>query len=268
MRRARTLDEVPDYLWRLVSLASGRLLMLDFDGTLAPFNVARDMARPLPRSVELLGRIASEARTRVAIVSGRPVREIERLLGPLPAVLFGEHGWERRAVDGWLAQEANPPGASEEIEQPDRRARTACWGDMIERKRPTVVLHTRSLPRDQALALEEECVEAWKGLAATGHVVMDRIDGGVELRARGRDKGFVVESLLSESPPGTLGVFVGDDITDEDAFEAVRDRGFSVRVGEASRESSAMALVPTVEAVADFLEEWLAVVRAATGPAS
>lgn len=259
MRQARALDDVPEQLWRLVSLATRRLLMLDFDGTLAPFTVARDNARPLPRSVELLERIVRAKRTEVAIVSGRPVPEIERLLGPLPALLVGEHGWERREPGGALVQHPLPPVAAAALDEAERRAREAGWDDLIERKRPAVVLHTRALPAEAAREAEERCLAAWSRLVDAGEVRLDRIDRGVELRARAHDKGEVVRWLMGRAPAGTLGVFVGDDVTDEDAFEAVRGLGFGVRVGEPGRTTLAMGLLPSVEAVADFLAEWLAV---------
>lgn len=259
MRQARVLDDVPELLWRLVSLATRRLLMLDFDGTLAPFTIARDEARPLPRSVDLLERIVRAKRTELAIVSGRPVPEIERLLGPLPALLVGEHGWERREPGGELVRHPLPSAAAAALDEAERRARAAGWGDLIERKRPAVVLHTRALPADAAREAEERCLVAWGRLAGPGEVRIDRIDRGVELRARAHDKGEVVRWLLGRAPAGTLGVFVGDDVTDEDAFEAVRELGFGVRVGEAGRATLAKGLLPSVESVADFLEAWLAV---------
>jgi len=265
MRRSRTLDDVPDPLWRLVSLAAHRLLMLDFDGTLAPFTVARDEARPLPRSRELAARIAEATHTDLAIVSGRPVGEIERLLGPLPATLVGDHGWERREPGRKLMRHPLPPGTVAALDRAERLARDAGCGEQIERKRPALVLHTRGLAPARAREMEARCADAWEPLVAAGRVRMDRINGGLELRARGRDKGAVVRSLMSRAPAGTLAVFVGDDVTDEDAFEAVRDHGFGVRVGDAARPTMAMALLPSVEAVADFLSEWLVVATPAEG---
>lgn len=268
MRRSRALDEIPDQLWRLVSLATRRLLMLDFDGTLAPFTVARDAARPLPRSLELLARIAGAGGTDLAIVSGRPVSDLERLLGPVPVLLVGDHGWEVRENGGEVVRHPLPPAARETLDEAERRARAAGWSEQLERKRPAVVLHTRALPPERARDVEERCAAAWQPLAEAGHVRLDRIDRGLELRARGHDKGAVVRSLLSRSPVGTLAVFVGDDVTDEDAFEAVRDHGFGVRVGGTGRTTMAMGLLPSVEAVADFLEAWLAVLGSAQEPAS
>lgn len=261
MRSERELEGVPTPLRRLIAAAEHRLLMLDYDGTLAPFVVDRDEARPLPGSIAVLRRIASSRHTRVAIVSGRPVREVERLTGPLPVTFVGEHGWERREPDGSLVQLPMDPKVEAAISEGERIARAAGWGEFVERKRTAVVLHTRGLTEAEAKSVQDRCAEAWSPLAIAGQVNVDRIDGGMEVRARASNKGTVVRSLLAQAPPGTLGVFIGDDVTDEDAFEAVRDRGFGVRVGGQDRASFALGRLPTCEAVTRFLEEWLALVE-------
>ena len=257
MPRAPASDGVPPRLWGRVSRAPRRWLMLDYDGTLAPFRVERDEARPLPRSMELLRRIVAGTRTSVAIVSGRPVREVERLIGPLPALLVGEHGWERRATDGGIARRRIPAATAALLDRAEAEARRSGWGALLERKRAAVVLHTRGLPSRQARVLERRCEHAWRGLARGGAARVDPIHGGVELRARGWDKGAVVRALAGRSATGTLGVFVGDDLTDEDAFAAVRDWGFGVRVGGRG-PSAAVGRIASCRALPEFLGRWLA----------
>jgi len=258
MSRDQDPDGVPPRLWGRVARARRRWLMLDYDGTLAPFRVVRDEARPLPRSMELLRRIVGGTRTSVAIVSGRPVHEVERLIGPLPALLVGEHGWERRTPDGRIVRRRLPAAAAAVLDRAARAARQAGWEALLERKRAAVVLHTRGLPAREARALERRCERAWRGLAPGAAARVDRIHGGVELRARGWDKGAVVLALASRSAPGTLGVFVGDDLTDEDAFAAVRDWGFGVRVGGDGARSAATGRIASCRDLPRFLARWLA----------
>ena len=264
----RPLDGVPARLWRMVALAGHRLLMLDYDGTLAPFEVDRDRARPLPRSTALLGDIAAAAGTTVAIVSGRPLAELERLLGPLPVTVVGEHGWEKRMPDGLVVKCPLPTQQKQVLDRAEHLARRKGLGSHLERKRTGIVLHTRGLAPPVARDHEEETLSLWSPLAADGSSRLGRIDGGVELRLRGRDKGTAVLSLVSQAPPGTLGVFVGDDATDEDAFAAVQEWGFGVRVGESDRPSLAAAWLPSCSAVTAFLEEWLRVTGGGGTPAA
>jgi trehalose 6-phosphate phosphatase len=267
-RQPTPLAGVPRRLWRLVSLARHRLLMLDYDGTLAPFHVNRELARPLPHALELVGAIAAEPDTSVAVVSGRPLSEMERLLGPLPVTLVGEHGWEMRLTDGSILRHPVSAALAERLDLAERTARDKGMGGLLERKRTGLVFHTRGvvggeLPRE----LEDQARALWQTVADGGQFSLQRIDGGIELRMCGRNKGTVALSLVSQSPEGTLSVFVGDDVTDEDAFAVVQGFGFGVRVGGSDRPTVAAAHLPTCDSVAEFLEEWLRVVRDARGAA-
>jgi trehalose-phosphatase len=249
---------VPAVLWREVSLAEHRLLMLDYDGTLAPFHRLPDEALPWPRSLELLRAIAARAHTDVGMLSGRPVDELLRLLGPLDAELVGEHGWERRERGGGIVREPLPRALRLSLDAAEAGARAQGWAGQLERKRTGLVLHVRGLPPSHALDLVARCEAAWSEAASHPGLRLDRIDGGLELRARGQDKGTAVLRLLSRRPPGTLGVFLGDDVSDEDAFAALRGRGFGVRVGGRSRESHARGWLDSYREVPGFLETWLA----------
>ncbi len=267
MRPDNGLEGIPGMLWGMVAVARHRLLMLDYDGTLAPFAAERDKAVPLPSSLRLLREIAGRAHTSVAVVSGRPLEEVERFLGDLPAVFVGEHGWEMRAPSGDVVRRRLDVSVASTIDRAEHAARAAGWDEFLERKRSAVVLHTRGLPEARAREMHDRCLETW-GQLEDSHVVLDRIDGGVELRARGRNKGTVVLSLLSQSEPGTLGVFVGDDVTDEDAFDVVREWGFGVRVGHPDRPTIAQGRLASCEALPGFLEEWLRITEAVEGPRS
>ena len=262
MARHASLDGIPAALWSKVASARRRLLMLDYDGTLAPLTIERLEARPQPRSLELVRRIADSGRTELAIVSGRQLPEVEALLGPLRATFVGEHGWEWRAPNGELIRHPIEDSVLEVLDQAERIARRAGWGGLIERKRSAVVIQTRSLPGPQALEVMERCSAAWRELAGSPKLVLDRPRGGLELRARDVNKGTVVRSLMSHAGPDALGVFVGDDVSDEDAFEAIRERGFGVRVGDPAASSSAQGRLPSSDAVPAFLEEWARVTAA------
>ncbi len=261
--RQGLLEGVPAQLWRLVLGSRHRLLMLDYDGTLAPLVIQRNEAHPLPRSLELLRQISKSAHTTVAIVSGRPLSELESLIGPLPAIFVGEHGWERRAPNGEVIRRPLEPSVAKTIDSAEQASREAGWGEYVERKHSGVVLHTRALPEKVALDLTARCIRAWEPLTAGARVALDTMHGGLELRAHEFNKGTVVLSLLSQTDRGTLGVFVGDDVTDEDAFQVVRDNGFGIRVGDDDLPSIAQGRLDSCEAVSAFLEEW---VRVTSGP--
>ena len=94
------LVEIPGF-WEHVQTASSRFLGLDYDGTLAPFQVDRMEAHPLPGVIPALEEMTRRAATEVAIISGRPIAELQILLGDFrPDLLIGSHGCELAERDG------------------------------------------------------------------------------------------------------------------------------------------------------------------------
>ena len=87
--------------WQQLQTASQKVLLLDYDGTLAPFQLKRNKAFPYPGVREILEKIQASAKTRIIIVSGRAVDDLLPLLGlkHLPE-LWGSHGFERQLPDG------------------------------------------------------------------------------------------------------------------------------------------------------------------------
>jgi trehalose 6-phosphate phosphatase len=255
---AASLAGIPRSLWRLAGLAPQRLLLLDYDGTLAPYRVERSRALPEPRARALLDRVAAAPRSAVAIVSGRPLHEVADLVGALDGVLVGEHGWESRTADGAVTSHAPDPAVRAVLERAAELVAAEGLGDRLERKRASVVLHTRGLPPDEARDVELLVRELWRREVLPGRVRLVDTNGGLELRAARWDKGKAVLALLEQSPPGTLAVYLGDDLTDEDAFHTVQDSGFGIRVGPEERPTLAAGRLGSPEDVAEFLERWLA----------
>src|SRR5919204_4474017 len=97
----RTENDLLSFFFQRLSVAGERLLILDYDGTVAPFSIDRRRALPYPTVPELLDCIMSTCRTRVVLVSGRSAAEIPGLLGIKPhPEIWGVHGLERLYPDG------------------------------------------------------------------------------------------------------------------------------------------------------------------------
>ncbi len=253
----RPLDGIPGQLWAQVSLAKARLLMLDHDGTLAPFETDRARAVPPRRTRELLQRIAESGRTTLVVVSGRPVRDLAALLEPVRLTFVGEHGWEWSAPGGPLVRHPLPRGVAARLERAARLARDAGLAAQLERKRSSLALHARGLDAAGAADVTSRAARAWSPLVDGAQLMLVPFAGGLELRSRGRDKGTAARDLLAREPAGTLAVHVGDDTTDEDVFEAIGRAGFGVRVGEPGAPTRARAWLRDPDEVARFLETWL-----------
>lgn len=250
------LAAVPEELWRRAAAAPERLLLLDYDGTLAPFAVDPAQAFLLPAVSRSLRRLADSVHTQVGIVSGRPLEGLLALLGPWHGPLVAEHGWTLRWPDGEIARHPLDPARETRLAEAADAAAREVAAVRVERKRTAVVAHTRGLPtavaRDAAAAVELR----WRPATANGGLRLTEIDGGLELRATGHDKGTAVAELLARRPGATFAVYLGDDHTDEDAFAAVDGRGLGLRVGRGERPSRAVGTLPDCEAVAEFLAAW------------
>ncbi len=255
----------PEELWGRASAARRRLLMLDYDGTLAPFRVDRLGAFPVPGVLDLLARISSSRRTRLAILSGRPVAELTELLCRLPITLVGEHGWEVLHPDGTSRAWTLPDECAVWLARAGRAVAEQGLGDRMETKRSSLMLHTRALPLSEAGQMEELCARLWEEATLHAPLRVCRVNGGVELRTVGRDKGTAVRELLAGEPEGTLPVYAGDDATDEDAFAAVKEIGFGLLVSGQVRPTLAGGRLPSISSMREFLGGWLAHVEGERG---
>jgi trehalose 6-phosphate phosphatase len=236
--------------------ARERLLMLDYDGTLAPFTDNPSEVRPYPEVMRLLDEIMSWRRNRVVIVTGR---SLALTPPPLPLMrrpeLWGEHGWQQEVAGGLRVW--NPPTeARAALSMAAERARDVeAWGARIERKCASIAVHWRGTPEPAAQAIETEVARRWAALPLPGLAAV-KFDGGMELRACARHKGKVVRELLAHAPDDTAAAYLGDDRTDEDAFQAITGRGIGVLVRRTWRPTSACGWLTPPAGLIGFLERW------------
>jgi trehalose-phosphatase len=256
MRSAAHLAGVPERLWAEARSASLRLLAIDYDGTLAPFAVDPADAHPLPGARRALGRLVRAGRTSLAIVSGRPAEDVARLLHFLPVWIVGEHGWALRFPDGAQLRQPIHPAMVRRLDAVEAAVAGAAESARVERKRTSIVVHTRGLEPRMARAAERAARHVFaERFDATG-LALRPIDGGVELRAAGRDKGTAIIELAERLGSEVFVVAIGDDDTDEDAFRAAAELGgWGVKVG-AERATAARARLASPAEVAAFLESW------------
>lgn len=232
-------------------IAAGDALFLDLDGTLIEIAPTPDAVRPASHLGALLESAALHAGSALAIISGRSIRDIDRILAPVALPAAGLHGLERRTAGGAY----RPPPALPRFNE--LRAALGGFaadrpGLLLEDKGATLALHYRARPELAAEAAA--AVEAALGGARRG-ITVQRGKAVIELRPEGADKGAAVAAFMSEPPfAGRRPVFAGDDITDEAAFRAVRAQGgVTLRVG-GEADTAAEWRLANVEAV----HAWLA----------
>lgn len=251
-----------EWFLKTVAAAERSLLLLDYDGTLAPFREKRDQAFPYPGVAEVLQEIVGSGRTRVVIVSGRDANETIPLLGiePIPEV-WGLHGLQRRRVDGGIE--------TVRIDECDLAALSAaegwvddqCLRQSAEFKIGSIAVHWRGESDSEIERMRSRLLVGWKSIADHTRLELLEFDGGVEIRAPGIDKGDVVRVVLREVGEDTPAAYLGDDNTDESAFGAINGRGLSVLVRPRLRRTAAQLWLRPPGEMLEFLRQWSAAVH-------
>ena len=257
MLRAETQARVEPLL-RAVGEAQSSLLLLDYDGTLAPFRQERTQAFPYPGVAPILQEIARSARTRLVIISGRDAVETVPLLGIEPAPeVWGLHGLQRRHSSGAVETMAVNDDGLDALSDADRWLAYQRLREKAEFKTGSIAMHWRGLSDDAREDLRGRVLLGWRPIAEHAGLDLMEFDGGVEIRIPATDKGEVVRRLLGESEPATPVAYLGDDVTDERAFRALGDRGLSVLVRPRWRQSAAGVWLKPPEELLSFLAQWL-----------
>jgi len=239
------LDRPPNHL-----ALDGAALFLDLDGTLAPIAARPEDVRPDPRRNTLLINLARRLKGRLAVVSGRSLDDIDRILEGRIACVAAIHGLVRRDAQGVVGEAPPHPGLA---------AARAALIDFVaadprllmEDKSLSLTLHYRLAP-DRA----QEAVDLAERLATVTGLALQPGDMVVELRTPGASKGDAIRAFMAEAPfKGARPVFLGDDMTDEHGFFAAQQLGgYGILVGP-PRRTTARYRMEGVEATLAWLEQ-------------
>lgn len=255
MRILQEQFDLTDFFAR-VEAASERLLLLDYDGTLAPFQVRRDRAVIYPDVEAALTQLIAADHTRIVIVSGRALADLRPLLtlDPLPE-LWGTHGFERLTPDGRVMQLPLPAEIRQRLEQAHALLADTRLHRRLELKPASVAVHWRGCTAAEIGRIRTLIAEHWGPLVADERLRISEFDGGQELRVVGIDKGRAVRTLIAEHPQAAI-AYLGDDLTDEDAFRALRGYGLGVLVHVNYRPTAAELWIKPPTELARFLRRW------------
>jgi trehalose 6-phosphate phosphatase len=197
-------------------------LFLDFDGTLVEIAPRPDAVAVPPDLPPLLHALARCLGGALAVVSGRPLGDLDHFL-PVPIAKAGDHG-------AAIRPDPEAPPEVPDLPSPPPRWRLQAAdlaarhpGALIEDKAHGFVLHYRLAPdaAAEAKALMSELVSE-----APAHFTLLEARMAWEIRPRGPSKGGAVRRLMARPPfTGRVPVFIGDDVTDEEGMEAARELG-------------------------------------------
>ena len=254
-----TTEKLDEFFSRFADGAKP-LLLLDYDGTLAPFRVDRFKARPWPGVRDLLNLIQNRGRSRMVVITGRPAAEIAPLLDlGQPLEVWGLHGMERLYPDGRRELGEVPPAALKKLDGLRQQLKRDSLGGLFEDKPNAAVMHWRGVPPQKAAEIEQRTRALFEPLAQMEGLALLEFASGLELRA-GHGKGEAVAAILTEAEHAGPVAFLGDDVTDEEAFRAVNHAApphLSVLMRRQGRETAADVWLRPPAELKKFLKKWI-----------
>lgn len=234
-----------------VTSATRWALFLDVDGTLLELAETPEQVYVPERLKSLLSEVAERMNGAVALISCRTIANLDELFAPLKLRASGVHGAERRDTSGRIVRAQIDTSKLQSVRDELADFVASHDGLLLEDKSFAIALHYRLAPQMQDTAL------------ATVTSILDRLGPEYvlqtgkcvyEIRPRAWTKGTAVRAFLSEpSFAGRVPIYIGDDVTDEHAFDVVNELGgMSVRVGDEAATQARFRL----PRVAD-VHEWL-----------
>ena len=197
-------------------------LLLDLDGTLLDIAPAPDLVLVPAGLIQSLQQLRTRLDGALAVVSGRPVEEVNSLLQAAPYAIAGEHGAALRLAPDAAPSRPDLPSVPHEWRKAAGSLAAVQPGVMLEEKTHGFVLHYRAAP-DLGPWLREELARIMQG--DTRFAILPARKAW-EVRPQGAHKGTAVTTLMQHSPfAGRIPIFIGDDVTDEDGMAAARAMG-------------------------------------------
>ena len=226
---------------------------LDIDGTLLEIAETPEAVRTDAADYRLLERLHAAAGGAVALVSGRTLAMIDELFAPLRLPAAGQHGYERRDGAGRRRRHRFDAARLRPVAAVLRDFASRHPGVVFEDKGASVALHYRLAPALRDIAHAQALAAA---ALLPGEVEVQPGKMVWEVKPAGAHKGLAIEEFMRELPfRGRLPVYLGDDLTDEDAFRAVnRLGGQSIKVG--AGETAARYRLPDPAAARAWLDGW------------
>lgn len=274
--REALIDALPSACERIDEIRrrgakAGFAIFLDYDGTLTPIAERPELA---VLSDEMRGTLKSlAAHFTVAIISGRDLSNVKQLVGVEDVFYAGSHGFRIKGPDAFHMESEHGTEYRPLMERAERTLRTevaAIPGVIIEPKYLSIAVHYRLVAAGDVPAVEaavDRVVGAHPGLRKSeGKKVFD-LQPDIDW-----DKGKAVLWLLEAlglDRSHKVPIYVGDDLTDEDAFHALGERGIGIVVKGGNRPTAARYALEDPDELRRFLEALICDAdRASAGPAA
>lgn len=236
------------------------LLLLDYDGTLTPIVEAPQQAAISRQTKELLQELSKSPGCALGIISGRSLEDIKNSVGIKDIIYAGNHGLEIEGPQIKFESQITPRLKSviRNIAKEVTKRLSGIKGVLIEDKRLSLSVHYRLVDKKDMPVFEKILFEVTSPYAVRDKIKINCGKKVYEIRPPVKwDKGKVVLWLLARQQfilgeKSAFPVYIGDDISDEDAFKVLKRKGLTVFVGEPA-SSKADYYVKDAKEVSRFL---------------
>lgn len=232
--------------------AKARLILLDYDGTLVPFDMHPDLTRPSVSARSLLQKMAADSSNSIVLISGRDRENLEKYWGDLAIVLAAEHGaFFKHPQDPW--ENLFPYVNTSWLSKAESCLRALSFhydGSFIESKLFSVAWHYRSIAQ-RVEQDKRQILAAIRALPFQQDFTILDSEHTLELRALGVNKGSAIARWVSHQQYDFV-MAIGDSQTDEDIFKLFDQNEYTIKVGNPS-ETHANFYLKSQEQVLPFL---------------
>ncbi|MBI4833760.1 MAG: trehalose-phosphatase [Planctomycetes bacterium] len=254
-KRAYALSS--EMLFTSLKKASHIVLGLDYDGTLTPIAKRPELARLAEDTRDLIKTLSRNHKFTVSVISGRAINDIRRLVGLRNIYYAGNHGLEIYQPGRGILRQYSPAVRRQAGKINRYLAETLghIKGLLIENKGITLSVHYRNAHRSAVPAVQRAVHHAKRLVAPEWHSSYGKKVVEIKPPFKDINKGNALKFIMRKaSGQNVLPVFIGDDITDEDAFSVLRKKGISIYVGRQTNESCAGFYLRDVSDVKRFLK--------------
>jgi trehalose 6-phosphate synthase/phosphatase len=213
--------------------AFSRLVVLDYDGTIVDFAPTPDKAIPSADTLLVLNNLTNIPKTTVAIITGRRLQEIDKLLGHLPLNFIAEHGATSKENGEWISQITNDPLWKNKVLPLLHKITMTCPNSFVEEKHFCLTWHYRNAEANAGEKHSKELIRLLENFTHSYNLKTLEGNKAVEIMSKETSKGKATQKLINIEPYDCI-LCMGDDRTDEDMFETLLPNpgAITIKIGE------------------------------------
>tara|TARA_B110000444_G_scaffold25021_1_gene20723 strand:- start:342 stop:2537 length:2196 start_codon:yes stop_codon:yes gene_type:complete len=224
--------------------ANKRLFLLDYDGTLVPFNKNHKKAIPTPAVLSILKSLSQDIKNKVIIISGRPPEFLDQIFKDLNLTMIAEHGhFEKEPQSKWVEKNTSSSAWMNHIYPILQQFTDNTPGTFIEKKRNSLVWHFRKTDPELGVIKSEELKTVLSSMLSNDINLMDG-DKIIEVTTSTTNKGIASYDHYSKEKYDFI-LVAGDDVTDENMFTQLPDDVISIKVGNKKSAAKHSVSIPS-----------------------